>query len=120
VSERIKWIIYKGKKILFCDYSNLRDQKQLDFIDEVKNEMAKQKPGTVLLVLADLTNTYTPPAAKKKYEELTAVRMKYKGVDAVIGITVPQKIIGEGIKKGIYYAKDIEDAKEWLVSQRVE
>jgi len=119
VAERIKWIMHKGKKILFCDYSNLRDQKHLDFIDEVKNEMAKQPPGTILLVLADLTNTYTTPAAKVKYEELTAVRMKYKGVDAVIGITVPQKIIGEGIKKGIYYAKGIEDAKEWLISQKI-
>lgn len=117
MSDRIRWIEHKGKKILFCDYSGLPGVEQLKVIEEAKNEMLKQPLDSVLLVLADITDTYTIQVVKEKFTELTEVRNRFKGSDATVGITGVKKIMANAIKRGIYFADTIEDAKEWLVKQ---
>ncbi len=114
--ERIEWVDYKGKRILRCDYSGLLGEKHVEFIEEVKKTMSELPAGTELLVLADVTGTHTTARIKEKYEELTAIRDRFGGHDAAIGITGLMRIIANVVKKDIYFGKSEQDAKEWLVS----
>ena len=53
--------------------------------------------------------------AKKLVADLNAEG--YSLISACFGITGIQRIIANAVKRDMYFARDIEDAKNWLVKQ---
>ena len=116
MSDRIKWIEYKGAKILYADYSNLEEDEYVTEIDNFEKELIKNKPNSVL-VITNTNNTYITSKINKRFKEM---REKTKGISkasAVVGVTGVKKIIANAIRKDLYLARSIEDAKEWLIKQ---
>ena len=117
ISDRVKWIEHKGHKIFFNDYSGLDEASYLAAIDESLRKISEIDPGTVILFLDDVTGTFTTSKIKAKFREIEHEMAKYKYVIAVVGVSGMMKIIARAFMWDMYFAKDREDAKEWLIKQ---
>ena len=83
---KVEWITYKGKKILFTNYNNVKSQAEMLSILNETFELVRSTPGQIL-ALTDATNAATGPdfmkAAKEQGKPLTHKIDK----SAAIGIT---------------------------------
>ena len=117
-TERIQWIDYKGKKILFCDMSNAQGDELLKATKDYRDKVLACPPGPIL-VLLDFTNASLDKTAASVAHDVEK-QEKEKGIEktaACIGMTGIKKIIVQGVKRDLYLANTLEEAKEWLVSQ---
>ena len=118
MSDRIKWIEHKGLKILLIDYTDLPEN---EFVNEIQNtERAMLEcVDKVIYVIAKMVNVRMTDVAKEAGQ--TAVEnVKARGINiqpTMVGLSKLQRIIANAVIKDVYFAKDEEDAKEWLVKQ---
>jgi hypothetical protein len=116
---RVTWIEYKGKKILFEDYTNLKGDELLKVLYETEAEYKKTKQPVLALV------DYTGCHANQKYmDELKRIGKQYGDLvlkSANVGIVGIQKVLaksyivftGQGNKTKFF--NTIEEAKDFLV-----
>jgi hypothetical protein len=58
MGNRVQWIEHRGERVLFCDYSNIDDEDEFTrAIVETETEVLKQSPGTLILMLIDVTGS---------------------------------------------------------------
>ena len=108
--------IYKGHKILISDYRGLKGKKYLDAMEETENELLKHEPGSIMTI-TDVTNTYTDDAIKDRSKLMVERTGGIARATAVVGVTGLKQVIAKAIKKDIYFAASVEEAKEWLLNQ---
>jgi len=60
MSERVKWINHEGHRILSADYSGLHEADYIKTMDEVKQLLLKEPLNSIILVMANVTNTHLP------------------------------------------------------------
>jgi flagellar motor switch protein FliG len=116
MSDRVSWIEHKGVRILYADYSRLSEEEYIEVIEEFKNELLKQPPGSV----ATLTNVTDSTVTNKVKDKLKELSEQSKGISkgaAAIGVTGFKKAIATFIRKDLYWADSLEEAKEWLAEQ---
>jgi len=119
MSKYVQWIEYRGKKILVSNYSGLEEKEQIKAMEETKQELLKQPAGSQALTLTDVSKAPSTAATRDKAKDLEAA-IKGKGFvshAAIVGMSGWQKTMAQLIKPDAYFAKSIEDAKDWLVEQ---
>ena len=116
MSDRVSWIEYKGAKILYVDYSGTSEEEFIKTIDEFKNELLKQTPGSVV-TLTNITNAAITDEVRKKLKELAKQTKGISKGAAAIGVTGFKKALAVLIKRDLYYANSLEEAKDWLAEQ---
>lgn len=125
MSERIYWIKYKGKKILFVDFSGIQDEETyLRAIEQLEAEYLKQPVGHSVPTLIDSTGSVVTPAVTARSRQMIATMRSHgvpsSGITAVVGVSGFQKAIVQAMRfvvPGLYPADTIEAAKDWLVEQ---
>ncbi len=118
--NRIKWVEYKQKQILYVDYSNfLNTDETIKTILNV-NDFIKKYNKYNLLILVDVRNSFVDEKIIVEALKNNALIIKpYIKKAAVVGVTTTQQVIltivnvfsGLGIKP--FYT--LEEAKDWLV-----
>jgi hypothetical protein len=116
MNDRISWIEHKGARILYADYSGLDEHGQVQTIEAFKNELLKQAPGSVA-TLTNVKDTEITDKVKEKYKELAAETQGISKGTAAIGVTGFKKVLAGLIKRDMYWASDMEEAKEWLAER---
>ncbi len=118
MGKHVEWITYKGKRILFLNANNLSEAEYIAGQEELKQEVLKDRSSP--LVLVDATKTPMTAAATKKAKELAAAN-KDAGIEdgpsAIVGLTGLQRATAQLFGRGIHFAKDLEEAKEWLIKE---
>jgi hypothetical protein len=118
MSGRIEWIKYKEADILFCDYRGLTGEAYITGITEQEKEVLNCGKERVL-VLLDTTDSHMSKDSTQRAKVLEG-KIKKEGITqtmAIVGFSGLHRIIGKAIKRDIHFAKSLEEAKEWLVSQ---
>ncbi len=113
-----EWILHKGKKILYINYSGLNLQEQLDLVREATQELL-DSGSKENLTLSDIRGI----SITAEFVDLAKEMGKQSG-----SVTKKAAILGvEGLKKFILYGVNkfsgnvrepfntIEEAKDWLV-----
>lgn len=118
---RSHWIEHKGKRILYCDYTNFSvgDFQALKAeLDAVAAFLAEQPEGSVL-GLSDIRGSVASSQVIDLFKKSATSTAKYIKRQAVVGVT--------GFKKAFYDLivrisgqnarafEDLESAKDWLV-----
>jgi hypothetical protein len=125
MSNRIQWIEHRGKRILFCDYSNIHDEEEfVRAIVETETEVLKQAPGTLILMLIDVTDSHITSTVTGRARELAAAARK-RGIPssptAIVGVSGPaQKAVVmamQFLRPDLRTAESVTAAKDWLVSR---
>lgn len=107
-----------GYKILSADYSTLSEPDYIKTMEEVKDELDKLSSEETVLIMANVTGTKPSMKVRDKGKEISKAMKRFKGeANAVIGVTGVMKVLAKTFTSGMYYAKDENEAKSWLVTQ---
>lgn len=125
MGSRVQWIKHKGKEIIFCDYSNISDEEEfIQAVGETETEVLKQAPGTLILMLIDVTGSRITSTVTGRARELAAEARK-KGIPssptAIVGVSGPaQKAVVmamQFLRPDLHIAESIAMAKDWLIGR---
>lgn len=116
MSDRVKWIEYKGTKILYIDYSGLSKEEYVKVIEEAKDELLKQPPGSVV-TLSDVSNSCITEKVRDKFKECEEQTRGISKAAAAAGATSVQRVMMRLARKDLFFANSLEEAKEWLVER---
>jgi hypothetical protein len=116
MKDRLSWIEHKGARILYVNYSGLSEDEFIETIGEFEEELLKQTPGS-LVTLTNMANVLFTDRARRKFKELAEQTQGISKGAAAIGVTGFKKALAVLIKRELYYADSLEEAKEWLAEQ---
>jgi hypothetical protein len=118
MGKYVQWISHKGKRILFVNGAGLREAQYIEAMEEMKQEILKEREGAMVLVDATKTEMTTPTVNKGKE---VAAATKAKGIpdrpSVVVGLTGLQRAVAQLFGRGIHFSGTIEEAKEWLIKE---
>jgi methanogenic corrinoid protein MtbC1 len=118
VGKNVQWITHKGRRILFLNAAGMREAEYAAAMEEMKQELLKERNGA--LVLVDATKTEMTTRTTNKAKEVAAAT-KDAGIpdrpSVVVGLTGLQRAVAKLFGRGVYFADSIEKAKDWLVKE---
>lgn len=116
MNQRLSVIEHKGKKILITDLSGLREEQIISVLDTAKELIIKEK---IRLQILDVTDTSTTKKIREEsIQNIIETESKIgKCYNALVGLRLAQQIIANLISRDQYFAKSIDDAKEWLIKK---
>lgn len=121
------WITYRGKQILYCDYSGytLRDFDALKAEMDAAVAVLVEQPEGSCLALTDVRRSVASPAVVALIKDAAIVTAKHVRKQAVLGITGMKKVLFDAVirvsKQPARAFGDLEEeeAKQWLVEEEV-
>jgi hypothetical protein len=116
MSDRVSWIEHEGTKILYADYSDMSEEECIQTVEEFKNKLLEQTPGTVV-TLTNMTNTVVTNRVSDKFKRMREQTQGISKAAATVGVTGFKKAIAVLIRNDLYYADSLEEAKKWLAEQ---
>ena len=118
MGKYVQWITHKGKRILFVNGAGLSEAEYIAAMEEMKQEILKERDGAMVLVDATKTEMTTPTVDKAKE---VAAATKAKGIPdrpgVVVGLSGLKRAVAQLFGRGIHFASTIEEAKELLVKE---
>lgn len=115
---KVSWIEYKGKRILFSDYSGCTVEQMISQL-KTETNMILQENGNVLY-LADFTNTVISPDYMKAVNEAGKKTKSIVNKSALVGISGMKAMLMNtfnmitGLKARAF--SDLILAKEYLIN----
>ena len=121
MEDRIRFVDYKGKKILLEDFTNILNEDELiGWIEKAGKVVQSQAKGSVLVVV-DLTNSRYSPRVTQESKQVAAGNTPYIRASTLVGITGLMDIVVRGINnftgRKLMSFKTRDDAMEWLIKQ---
>ena len=118
--ERVRWIEYKGKRILYADFRGQKGKEAMETL-ELGAKMAALSPKKVLM-LSNFEGAAGSPEWFARVKELGKEVFDVKvEKDAVVGITGVKAVLMEAYnkvtRKGVVVFKTEAEALEWLVKE---
>lgn len=110
----VEIITFQGKEIVFLNLNGLNEEEQLTAIDETDKIFATKQN---ILNVTDVGNTTTTPAVKDKANELHQKHKDRIKAEAIIGVSGLKRMLAQRMNKDMYFAQNIDDAKNWIVKQ---
>lgn len=121
MEERIRFIEYKGKRILLEDLSNAKDENELITWMWKAEEVVHQQPPKSLLVVVDMTNTHYGPNATNASKTAAKSNTPYIKASAMVGVSKLMEIIVQSLRvvtgRNLVCFPTREAAYEWLIKQ---
>ncbi len=116
--DRIYWIEYKNKKILFCDFSGLEGTRYVNVLKEITELIVKYpKDSPPLRIINNTTSTTPPNEFKKHIDALVALKKERGVIEAMYGVSTIGKIFLRVLNSNLHIVESLDEAKEWIVSQ---
>jgi hypothetical protein len=114
----VAFIEYKGKRILYEDYSESNPAEVMKLLDEAKTIIHSQPEGSVV-ALVNVKNTKFDRAITNAMKEFVKSNTPYIKVSAVYGMEGLMDVIFKGIvaftgRKNLKVFNSIDDAKDFL------
>jgi hypothetical protein len=118
--EKYQFITYKGKRILYIDFSNCKSEEVIELFEKSKPVFKSQPPNSVL-VLDNITNARFNTEVMKGLGEFMLHNKPYVRAAAIIGANDMAKVMLLGGERAAKRSLEVFDtelaAKDWLVSQ---
>jgi hypothetical protein len=119
--EKIRTIVHKGKSILFIDLSNSSAEEAIQIMQDSRMAFEQAAPGS-LLALDFVENARFNSDAVDELKNWTLHNKPYVKAVAVVGLSTLQTIVMQAASKfsgrSFNPFKDLDTAKDWLVSQK--
>jgi hypothetical protein len=113
-----QWIEHKGKRILFIDGPGLSEAQYIEAMEEMKQEVLKEKNGA--LVLVNVSGIDMTKAVVDKSKEVVNATKKAGIPDranVVVGLTGLQKAVAQLFGRGVRFVDTVEEGKEVLIRE---
>ncbi|MBN1889288.1 MAG: hypothetical protein JW850_14940 [Thermoflexales bacterium] len=121
MEERIRFVDYKGKRILLEDFSSIRDEREfLALIKQAEGIVQSQPPKSVL-VAVELTGARFSSTISQASKEASARNTPYVKASAMVGVKglmqVMLKAVSTFAHRELVSFDTREQAMEWLIRQ---
>ena len=118
MAKYVRWIEYRGQKILYSDYSGLKGAEYEAAVDETLAELLRIPDGTTAPSITNIKGTTMSPATAAKGRQVAELvtKKKLKGPTVVVGASALATSVISLMKTDIHVAKTLEEAKEWVVN----
>jgi len=116
--ERLRFVKHKGQVIFLIDFSHCRGKEMLLLLDQVRADVARHVPGSVL-TLADFSGAQVDRAVATKIKEVLVLDRPYVKKSAWVGTDSLPHVFYENFKN--FSQRDFptfetrEEAMDWLV-----
>jgi D-mannonate dehydratase len=117
----LKWILHKGKKIIYTDIASQNTEELLDILKRLKAEIEKEPPDSVL-ILCEVTGGKTSTEINQAIKEFVKYVDPYIKMITVIGLAGLQTILFNAVlmftrSKKLTIKNSREEALDWLAKQ---
>jgi methanogenic corrinoid protein MtbC1 len=113
-----EWIEHKGKRILFVNHPGLSEAQYIEAMEEMKQEILKEKAGALVLVnVAGIDMTKAVVDKSKEVVNATKKAGIPDRANVVVGLTGLQKAVAQLFGRGVHFVETVEQAKELLVKE---
>lgn len=120
MEHRIKFIEYKGKRILHLDFTHARADEVIQIIGKAKGVISAQ-PERSILTLTDVTDIQFNSAAADAMKQFAHHNKPYVSAAAVVGVTGLKQIIYNAVVRftgrNLVAFDSSSQAKDWLAAQ---
>ncbi len=117
MKERIKWIEYKGKEILYCDFRELSENELIEHI-KYSDEQVISSGKKDILKINDVRGLFAMVSLLPEIQKSIERQKQYLKKSAYVGTKGIKNLLDAlnslSKSKAKPFAK-LEDAKEWLV-----
>ena len=118
--ERLRFIKHKGQAIFLIDFSQCKGKEMLLLLDQVRADVARHAPGSVL-TLADFSGARVDKAVATKIKEVLVLDRPYVKKSAWVGTESLPRVFYENFKnfsqREFPTFETREEAMEWLVKE---
>jgi len=118
--ERLGFIKHKGQAIFLIDFSHCKGKEILLLLDQVRADVARNAPGSVL-TLADFSGAQVDKAVATKIKEVLVLDRPYVKKSAWVGTDSLPHVFYENFKsfsqREIPTFETREEAMDWLVKE---
>ncbi len=120
--KELQELEYRGKKILFFDFSNCTSKEEIMPIVDAAKQWVQGKDLNSVLTLTDVTNAHYDAEILTVLKDLTLYNKPYVKAGAIVGITRPlvklaYNTIMAFSKRTLPIFGTHDQAKEWLINQ---
>ena len=86
-------------------------------VDAMESELLKQPSGSRVPLIVDVTDSSMTKKTSERGKQTAAALSKVEvtTATAMVGVTGVKRIIATAISRDVYFAKDLESAKDWAV-----
>jgi hypothetical protein len=121
VRERLRFIKHKGHAIFLIDFSHCGSKEILLLLDQVRADVARHAPGSVL-TLADFSGAQIDKAVATRIKEVLALDRPYVKKSAWVGTESLPHVFYENFKsfsqRDFPIFKTREEAMDWLAAEQ--
>ena len=118
--ERLRSVKHKGQSIFLIDFSHCKGKEILLLLDQVRADVARHAPGSVL-TLADFSGAQVDKAVATKIKEVLVFDRPYVKKSAWVGTYSLPHVFYENFKnfsqREFPTFETREEAMEWLVKE---
>lgn len=118
--ERLRFVKHKGQAIFLIDFSHCKGKEMLPLLDQVRADVARHAPGSVL-TLADFSDAQVNKAVATKIKEVLVLDRPYVKKSAWVGTDSLPHVFYENFKnfsqREIPTFETREEAMDWLVME---
>ena len=118
MAKYAQWIVHKGKRILFVNGPGLSEAQYIEAMEEMKQEILKEKDGAPVLV--NISGIDMTKAVVDKSKEVVNATKKAGIPDrpnVVVGLTGLQKAVAQLFGRGVHFVDTVDEAKDLLVKE---
>lgn len=116
--ERLRFVKHKGEEIFLIDFSHCKGKEMLLLLDQVRADVARHAPGSVL-TLADFTGAQVDKTVATKIKEVLVLDRPYVKKSAWVGTDDLPHVFYENFKnfsqREFPTFETREEAMDWLV-----
>jgi hypothetical protein len=118
--ERLRFVKHKGQAIFLIDFSHCKGKEMLLLLDQVRADVARHAPGSVL-TLADFSGAQVDKAVATKIKEVLVLDRPYVKKSAWVGTDSLPHVFYENFKnfsqREFPTFETREEAMDWLVKE---
>ncbi len=119
LADRLRFVKHKGQSVFLIDFSRCVAKEILLLLDQIRADVARHAPGTVL-ILADFTQAEVDKKVATRLKEVLVLDRPYVKKSAWIGAESVPHVFYENFKsfsqRDFPTFKTREEALEWLVT----
>ena len=118
--ERLRFVKHKRQAIFLIDFSHCKGKEMLLLLDQVRADVARHAPGSVL-TLADFSGAHVDKAVATKIKEVLVLDRPYVKKSAWVGTDSLPHVFYENFKnfsqREFPTFETREEAMDWLVKE---
>lgn len=119
--DRIKNITFKGKEMLYLDFSNLKTEAEIETIINTASKLIRSKPAHSMLIMSNYKDTFFNRSILSTFSEFASGNQQHVGASVAFGLSGISRIAFDGVirltRRNMKVVSTQLEAQEYLAAE---